>query len=232
MLAQRSLTDMHIDLLKPADNDLLQIKKMQARIADGQLAGEMEWAFPAQGPSRYAIAMVMQNADVHQLTGEKAADVHGRLSASLNVEGNVNDPTSRRGRGDVAVTGSDMYHIPLVLGLLQVTNLALPITSPFNEATARYSIEGQRVTFEQIELRAKEMLMQGSGSLYFDTKRVKMTFTTDNTTWPKLPIIGDLLTSARHELLQIHVNGTLQDPKVSASAMNTFTTTIDQVFKG
>ena len=74
--------------------------------------------------------------------------------------------------------------------------------------------------------------MQGTGHLDFDTKRVNMVFTTDNTTWPKLPIIGDLLSSARHELLQINVAGTLQAPKVSASAMNTFTTTVDQVLAG
>ena len=37
---------------------------------------------------------------------------------------------------------------------------------------------------------------------------------------------------ARHELLQINVAGTLQSPKVSATAMNTFTTTIDQVLQG
>ena len=200
------MTDLHLELNKPAGIDLLQIQKVQGRIAGGEIAGQMEWAFPDTGPSRYAIGLVLQGADVKEMSGDKNADIHGNLAASLAVEGNYNDPTSRQGRGDVEVTGADMYHIPLVLGLLQVTNLALPITSPFSEATARYSIQGQRVTFEQIELRAKEMIMQGTGHLDFDTKRVSMTFTTDNTTWPKLPIIGDLISSARHELLQINVS--------------------------
>jgi hypothetical protein len=231
-LAQRSMTDLHLELNKPAGIDLLQIQKVQGRIAGGEIAGQMEWAFPDVGPSRYAIGLVLQGADVKEMSGDKTADIHGNLAASLAVEGNYNDPGSRQGRGDVEVTGSDMYHIPLVLGLLQITNLALPITSPFNEATARYSIQGQRVTFEQIELRAKEMVMQGTGHLDFDTRRVSMVFTTDNTTWPKLPIIGDIISSARHELLQIDVAGTLEAPKVSASAMNTFTTTVDQVLQG
>jgi hypothetical protein len=232
LLAQRPMTDLHVELSKPVGMDLLQVQKVQGRIAGGEIAGQVEWAFPDNAPSRYAIGLVLQGADVKEMSGDKTADIHGTLNASLAVEGNYNDATSRRGRGDVAVTGSDMYHIPLVLGLLQITNLSLPITSPFSEATARYSIEGQRVTFEQIELRAKEMMMQGTGHLDFDTKRVSMVFTTDNTTWPKLPIIGDLISSARHELLQINVAGTLQAPKVSATAMNTFTTTVDQVLQG
>jgi hypothetical protein len=119
-----------------------------------------------------------------------------------------------------------------LLGLLQITNLALPITSPFNEATSRYVIDGNRVTFESIELRAKDMLMQGSGYLDFATKQVRLSFVTDSVNWPKLPIIGDLLQGARHELLQIHVKGTLEEPKVSAGAFGTFTTTVDEVLRG
>jgi hypothetical protein len=231
-LAQRTITDMQLELTKPSGQDVLQVQKIQGKIAGGAIAGQVEWSFPDKGPSRYAIGLVLQDADVREMSGDKNADIHGNLNASLAVEGNYNDINSRQGRGDVEVTGTDMYHIPLVLGLLQITNLALPITSPFSEATARYSIQGQRVTFEDIELRAKEMVMQGTGRLDFDTKHVAMTFTTDNTTWPKLPVIGDLINSARHELLQINVAGTLQAPKVSASSMNTFTTTIDQVLQG
>ena len=71
-----------------------------------------------------------------------------------------------------------------------------------------------------------------SGKLDFNTKKVNMTFTTDNPNWPKIPIVGDLAQAAKHELLQIHVRGTLESPKVSADAMNTASTTIDEVFKG
>ena len=74
--------------------------------------------------------------------------------------------------------------------------------------------------------------MQGNGSLDFGTKKVRMTFTTDNPNWPKLPIVGALVQGAKHELLQIHVRGTLTEPKVSARAINTLSTTVDEVFRG
>jgi hypothetical protein len=231
-LAQRPVTNFRADLMKNPGNDAMQLDNMQARIADGELAGRVGWISPDVGVARYALEMALRNADVKQLAGDTAQDVKGQVSASVALEGNWSDPNSRRGRGDVSVTGQDMYKIPIVLGLLQITNLSLPITSPFNEANCRYSVDGQRVSFESIELRAKEMMMQGNGHLDFGTKQVKMTFVTDSTTWPKIPIVGDLLQSARHELLQIHVQGTLEEPKVSASMMNTFTTTIDKVFRG
>ena len=127
-----------------------------------------------------------------------------------------------------------MYRIPLILGLLQITNLSLPITSPFTQASARYIIDGSKVTFESIEMRSKEMMMSGTGNLDFVTRQVQMTSSsmTDSTTRPKLPVIGDLIEGARHELLQIRVRGTLEEPKVSARAMNTLTTTVDEVLRG
>jgi hypothetical protein len=231
-LAQRPVTNFRADLMKNPGNDAMQLDNMQARIADGDLAGRVGWISPDVGPARYALEMALRNADVPTLVGETGQDIKGQLSASVALEGNWSDPNSRRGRGDVNVSGQQMYKIPVILGLLQITNLSLPITSPFNEGNCRYSVDGQRVTFESIELRAKEMMMQGNGHLDFGTKQVKMTFVTDSTTWPKLPIVGDLLEGARHELLQIHVKGTLEEPKVSASMMNTFTTTVDEVFRG
>ncbi len=231
-LAARPVTNFRAVLLKSPDHDQLTIGKMEARLAGGSMAGQVDYAFPDTGPSRYAINLTLRNADVRDLAGESEQDLEGQLSASLALEGTAAQPASRRGRGDVSVVGEHMYRIPLVLGLLQITNLSLPVSSPFTQASVRYSIDGMRVTFEQIELRSKEMLMQGDGHLDFDTKQVKMRFVTDSTSWPKIPLIGDLIQGARHELLQIQVRGTLQEPKVSARSMNTFTTTVDEVFKG
>jgi len=148
------------------------------------------------------------------------------------LEGNWSDPNSRRGRGDVLVAGKRMYNVPVLLGLLEMTNLALPLNSPFTEATARYSVQASKVTFENIELRSDAMRMAGYGSLNFDDKKVKLTFTTDNPNWPKLPLFSTLVQGARNELFQIHINGTIQKPQISAGSFNTFTTTVDEVFKG
>lgn len=232
LLADRSTKNFRADLFKPPDQPLLRLANMRAELAGGEMAGQVDLAFPQDGPSRYAIAMDLRNVDVRELARQTEKEIRGQLSASLALEGSWSDPASRRGRGDVLVSGKEMYKIPFVLGLLQVTNLSLPITSPFSEATMSYSIDGQRVIFEKISLRSKEMMMQGSGHLDFDTKKVKLSFTTDNPNWPKLPIISDFLDPARNELLRIHVNGTLEEPKVSADSLNTLTTTVDEVFRG
>jgi hypothetical protein len=231
-MADRVGRDFHADFYKPADQDGLRIGKITGGLCGGEIAGNVDLTFPESADSRYVMNLVLRNADVREISGMKDENLSGELSVSMDLEGSWSDPRTRRGRGDVSVTGKEMYKIPLVLGLLQITNLSLPITAPFTDGQAFYSVDGQTVTFDRLELRSKDMLMAGSGKLDFANRTVNMSFTTDNPNWPKIPIVGDIAQAAKHELLQIHVRGTLEDPKVSATAVNTVSTTIDEVFRG
>jgi hypothetical protein len=230
IISGRPVKNLHAEVFKPSGQDGLRVGNLRAQMAGGEVAGQVDVVFPEHAPSKYVMNLVLKGADCRQLTGEK--DIAGEMNASLALEGEFGNANNRRGRGDVSVNGKTLYKMPLVLGLLQVTNLSLPLSSPFNEGSARYNVTGQKVMFESIEVRAKDLLISGSGQLDFGTKKVNLTFTTDNPNWPKVPILGDIVQTAKQELLQIHVKGTLQEPKVSASAMSTFTTTVDEVLKG
>ena len=238
-LAGLATTDLSAKLRKEADGRVIRVTDLRGAVAGGTAAGQVDFTLPtgpADTTARYAVALVVRDADVKTITGEMAPaggdPINGKLTASLNLEGKWSDPSARRGRGDLLVQGKSLYKIPFLLGLTQIANLSLPINTPFNEATSRYSVDGQKVAFESIDLRAKGMVMQGSGWLNFDTKQVRLTFTTDNPEWPTLPVIGDLIAGAKRELLKIHVRGTLEKPKVSASTLRTVTTTVDEVLKG
>jgi hypothetical protein len=242
-LAARPLHHLKAHLEQPAGLDELRLTDVQADVAGGRLAGRVDLRFAAADgtaasrPSDggYAVAFAVTDADVATLAGTSVPGgqpIRGRLSASLDMQGDWSDPATRRGRGDVLVAGRDMYQIPLVLGLLEVTDLSLPTSSPFNQATARYVVDGRRVTFEQLQMRGENLVMGGNGWLDFGSKRVRMNFTTDNPHMAGLPVLHDLWQGAKQELLQIQVRGTVQDPQVSAASLHTFTTTVDEVFSG
>ena len=93
-------------------------------------------------------------------------------------------------------------------------------------------MDGRRVTFEQLQMRGDNLVMNGNGWLDFGTKRVRMNFTTDNPHMAGLPVLHDLWQGAKQELLQIQVRGTVQDPQVKAASLHTFTTTVDEVLSG
>jgi hypothetical protein len=124
-----------------------------------------------------------------------------------------------------------MYRVPVVFGLMQMATLAVPIDS-FNRAGLRYSVQGDKVNLETIDLRSKDNVMQGNGWIDFGQKTVSMNLTTSGGAGDAVPIFGDLLRNARQDLLQVRVRGTLQDPSVGASSFNIFRTTIDEVLRG
>ena len=231
-LGGRAIRDLKLELVKPSGRDELHVDKVRAKVAGGELAGNVLIGFPDQGPTRYNMNLIVRNADVKELTGQKGQDIRGELTASLALEGAWGEVAQRRGRGDVVVAGRQLYQIPLMLGLLQVTNLSLPLGGPFTKGTARYSVDGTRVNFEQMDLRSDSMIVIGNGYLDFGTRKVSMTLTTDNAAGLKIPFINDLWQGARRELFRINVRGTVQAPKVEPTSMGIFTTTIDEVFKG
>ena len=219
----------------PAGSRVLSFDDLSASVAGGTLGGDVTLTFgeTAADKTKYRVGFGVRDADVRKLVSSagKEADFGGNLTARLDLEGTFEDAASRRGRGEVLVEGRKLYDLPLVLGVLQVTNLALPIAEPFREATARFNIDGPRVVFDTISLGAADMRMSGQGTLDFDSQKVDLTFTTSNHGWAAIPLLGNIVGMARDELLRIHVRGTLQKPEVSAGTLPTVTSTIDEVFR-
>ena len=233
MVAERQMKNLRSTVAKQPGVGFYQFGNLRGKLAGGEVAAQVDLEIPeGDASARYGFAAILRGCDVRELAGEKEERLRGALDASIALEGDWSDPSARRGRGDIHVQGNDLYKIPVVLGLLQITNLSLPIKSPFSDAETHYIVEGPKVTFEQIELRAANMLMSGSGSLNFDTRKMSFNFTTDNPNWPKIPVLGDFIQGAKRELFQIHVKGTIDEPQIKARSMNTFQTTIDEVFKG
>ncbi|MGA2582198.1 MAG: hypothetical protein ABSG31_02880 [Tepidisphaeraceae bacterium] len=230
-LAGRPASNMQATLAKSSDDPVLQISHLQGTFAGGDIEGDGQLTYPDVGPSKYDLNIVLNDADLQTLTpGDK--QVKGNLTASLEMSGAWNDPDSRRGHGDVRVYGDELYSLPIFAGVLQVTDLSLPLNSPFTEATTGYSLDGQKVEFERIDLKSKSMTMSGNGELDFAKGKVNLWLVTDNPALVALPVVGTLWHGAKEELLKIHVVGTIQEPKVSASSLDTITTTVDQVLKG
>ncbi|MFT3787425.1 MAG: AsmA-like C-terminal domain-containing protein [Tepidisphaeraceae bacterium] len=161
-----------------------------------------------------------------------------RMNAILEIQGSwdPNAPpdqskttSTRRGRGDVSISGEKMLRVPMMVGVTQLVSLQLPFTTGFNQADASYVIEGPRVTMSDITLRSREMQIRGAGWLDFDSKDVNLNFYTEPGSATKLPVIGELLKAARRELLQIKVRGTLKQPEVKAGTLPTFTATVDEI---
>lgn len=211
------------------------LRDMRAEIGDGDLAGSVEIDQTRRDQTRWSAQLLMRNADVAKLTEGTSGLVSGTINASLAIEGAWAKDGSRtspqRGRGDISVTGEKMLKVPMIVGVTQIISLSLPFTTGFNEATASYSIDGERITFSDIALKSNEMKINGTGRLDLAAKNVSLDFYTASA-GKQLPVIGKLLDAARKELFQIKVRGSLSEPQISAGSFQTITTTVDEIMGG
>jgi hypothetical protein len=229
LIAEHPASDFHLTLAKSSDDVSLDLSGLRGHFAGGDVQGDGVYDFPTDSPSQYNVNLVLRDADMQQLTTQFHEKINGRLTASLQMAGSWNDPTSRRGHGDVSVVGDQLYNIPVMFGLLQITNLQLPLSSPFSSVTTRYALDGPKVTFEQIDIKSKDTTMSGNGVLDFNAGNVSLWLTTNNPSVALIPVVGPLIHGADQELFKIHVKGTIDRPKVSARTFDTITTTVDQV---
>ena len=222
-----------------------KLTDVRARLGEGEVAGDLLIDRRARDLTRWSANFLLRNADVSKLAAGAAAkpaeggaaavgELRGELNASLSIEGGWGEDgkataaVPRRGRGDISISGERMLNVPMVLGVTQIVSLSLPFTGGFREATASYSLDGDRVTFDGIQLESAEMKIKGDGWLDLGERKVSLDFYTASA-GKGLPVIGKLLDAARKELFQLKVRGSLSEPQLKAGTMQTITTTVDEM---
>ncbi len=225
------------------DGKRIRFQDVVAQIANGDLSGAVEIDRSNLESTRWGAEFKLRGAELGKVVGDAPAAVAAGLSGTMNASVAIAgawpaqgdsaalakaSTQSRRGRGDISVSGEKMVRVPLVVGATQLVNLQLPFTTGFNDANASYVIDGPKLTFTDLTLKSREMQIRGGGWVDFDSREVSLNFTTDTQGKP-LPVIGDLLNAARRELLQIRVRGTLSEPEVKAGSLRTITATVDRI---
>ncbi|HEX2971542.1 MAG TPA: hypothetical protein VHP11_04380 [Tepidisphaeraceae bacterium] len=228
--AYRSMRNLRGEIIKPAGTDAYLFKDLHGKLAGGNLVIEqIAVGTPKDGTPSYLVRLKFKDVDVAELSANSQQNIKGRLDGYLDVRGSWADPNSRHGSGVAQIQGKELYQIPAMFGLLQVANLSLPGSKPFNDATAEYTIRGQQVVFEKIVLRSPSMLMLGNATLDFATRRVHMSFMPDNPGIPNIPVFGDILDAAKREVFPIEAYGTIEELRIQARPMNTFRTVLEVI---
>ena len=210
--------------------DRISVKDIRTALADGVLAGAFTIDWYDRASSRYAVDMLLKDASLKELMPGEQAFGEGRMSASLRADGELSPKGYRRGGGYVRVDGKKMYKIPLLLGLVQMIDLALPITEPMNKVTTDYVLDNSKIRIENMEMSSPTTIIRATGTVDLSTRRLDLVLTTDSPHKLSIPGWNKLVADLKKQLFQIRLQGSLEEPKVSATALPTLRATIDQVF--
>ncbi len=133
------------------------------------------------------------------------------------------------GRGTIRLSEGNVYELPVMISLLKILSIRPPDQSAFSDATIDYRIEGEHIYFDRIDFRGDAVSLRGKGEMDWQSA-VRLTFyTLVGRGEFDLPLIKPLLRGASQQLVLIHVDGTLQEPRTRQEALPALSQALQQL---
>lgn len=147
-----------------------------------------------------------------------AAGPGALLDFGASLSAVTGDDTTRRGTGRIVASGGPLLRFPLLLSLVEVSNLQPPSGAQLSLGRASFSILGDEITFDEIAVFSDSVALFGYGSMDWPTRGLDLRF--NSRPLNPLPIISDVLVNIRDEIITTRVGGTLASPDVSAEPLS------------
>jgi hypothetical protein len=149
---------------------------------------------------------------------DRKGQVRGRANAGIALAGRGTEVQSMRGGGWVQVpNGAHLYDLPLVFDLLTFLSGRVPKGSAFQEANARFTIDGGTVKFGQLEFLGDALSLRGQGDLRLDATAINLEMygLLWGRTLPLLPpLIDQIPPEISKQLMTIRLKGDLGHLKI------------------
>ncbi len=161
----------------------------------------------------YEAELARAAAEGGEAAAREPAESRGLVDAGLTLTGTTGANATRRGRGTVLMGGdAPVMRLPLLLPLIEVSNLQVPGNDPLDFGEAVFFVDGDRVVFERVGVFAQSVEIFGYGQMTLPGLELDLRFSSRAA--ERLPIVSDLLERFRDELITTHVGGTARSPEV------------------
>ncbi len=231
-------------VVRAADDGML-VAEAVAELHHGRVALEGRLYKPAArlwnseddaGGGVYELNLRLQDVDFASVLSEwsgsadeAAPGERGKLRGSLFVAGELGRPESRYGRGEVEVRGGEILTLPLLMPILELSNLSPPQGEPLSDAKAEFFIQGSTLRFERLEARSRSLLVVGEGKATLPSLTLDLRFGTQRRR--RLGLLSDLLEGIRDEIATVTVTGTLASPVVGVEQLPATRKLLNELFR-
>lgn len=217
-LLNQPLRDLHSQLFVPQDAPgVLILPNLKARVFGGDLGGQARVEFG--DTLRYEVYLTASQVQLEELGRHNlmpSAEISGLAEARLFLRGEGTELAGLRGEGTVDVPSGRMYNLPLLLDLLKVPGLRVPDRTAFEEARARFTIQGPQVHIARVDLYGNAISLSGEGDMNLDGSDINLDF---YAVWARVgqlplpPLLDKLPSAVGRCLLKVKMRGRVGDVK-------------------
>ncbi len=168
--------------------------------------------------SAFRLQSQLSGGDLNQFAREMMSGrqkLGGRISASLDLQGTAAGTHTFRGGGNVRLRDADVFELPQMVAMLKVLSVRVPNRAAFTTGDVNYRISGSHIYFNQINLKGDAISLLGKGEADLDRKIKLNFFAVVGRDRLQIPLIRPLLMEASRQTMEIRVDGTVDDPRIT-----------------
>jgi hypothetical protein len=194
-------------------------RRLKAEIFSGTT--EMDAQVNLGSTPQYTVRASLTDADLGQFAKENVSGrqrLDGKVVANVELQGTGRSTRTLRGAGSIRLHDADIYELPVMVSLLKILNMREPDTTAFTRSDIDFRIQGEHVLLDRINFSGDAISLLGMGQLNFD-RQVNLTFhSIVGRTEHQVPILRNVLGEASQQIMQIHVEGTIDHPTTRSEA--------------
>jgi hypothetical protein len=228
----RLLTDATARMVRPADSAVLRIENILSKFYSGDLLGEVEVDYAKRLPT-YGVTLTARGVSLQDfLNAKRRPDepelkLKGRIEGTLALTGQIGNPASRQGSGSVLISDAQIIKMPMILSILQLINFTAD-SNAFHDALLDFMVDGDDVILERIDLRGKSLSMVGAGRVQATSTAMHLILLVGSPLrLPRVQVLSELLEGVARELIEVHVQGTLEQPTFRADIVRSLRKSIE-----
>jgi len=159
-------------------------------------------------------------------------DMTGTISGRLVLSGVANSTQSLRGAGEIHVVDANIYELPVLVAMLKVLRNRTPNTTAFNRCDMRFTIEGEDIQFQQLDLLGDAVSLYGQGNSGFDRRLDLMFYTLIEPANLPIPLWRTIAGQVSKQAWQLKVVGTWDKAEVQPQPLPGFNQMFEQLQAG
>jgi hypothetical protein len=210
-----------------------QPRRLTADAYGGSLSSNIALA---HGPSPgFQIDLHLGAANLGRFANERLGgprDMNGTVSGTLVLTGSGSSTQTLRGKGELHVVDANIYELTPLVAMLKVLRNRTPNTTAFNRCDMDFTIQGEHVHFQHLNLLGDAVSLYGTGETDFNRRLNLVFYTLIGPADLPIPLWKTIAGHVSQQGLQLKVVGTFDDPKIERKPFPAVNDMLDQLQTG
>jgi hypothetical protein len=200
--------------------DVKPERRMTARMYGGAIVAD-GWLDLGGADPRFQVNATLNRADLAEfarqvMPGQRK--MSGEAIAQVELRGRPTNINDLSGSGSIQLRNANIYELPLMVSMLKILSTVPPDATAFTSSDIDFRVQGEHLYVERMELNGDAISLLGNGEVGLN-RQINLAFYAVVGRDESRPLaMRNLLGSASRQVMQIHAEGTLDQPSVRREA--------------